>query len=229
MNAKRGLLNQLIAILVMLWMSVASFASDDFPGDKPDRKTIETQQKVDELFEKGDLERAYFIYRHELAPKGDKFAQYMVGYMNIAGKGVDRDIITGSAWYRLAAERGNNNLRQASDELWQHLDEEKRALSDKRYAELRVLYSDAMIVTKLVEKDLDFLSGQVTESALAYSAEESAQLTDAERNRLQQEARTRVVKRLRFLQNTIASGRPMAGEEIPRIRQLEQRAASILQ
>ena len=32
-----------------------------------------------------------FIYREELAPLGDKYAQYMIGYMHEHGKGVDKD------------------------------------------------------------------------------------------------------------------------------------------
>ncbi len=49
------------------------------------------QRKVDQLFERGDYERAYFIYRNELAPAGDKYAQYMVGFMHLTGMGIDED------------------------------------------------------------------------------------------------------------------------------------------
>ena len=46
------------------------------------------------------------IYRNDLAPIGDKYAQYMLGYMSLSGLGVEQDPVLASAWYRLAAERG---------------------------------------------------------------------------------------------------------------------------
>ncbi|MGI9201000.1 MAG: hypothetical protein ACR2QL_08085, partial [Woeseiaceae bacterium] len=102
MKAQPRHLYQLLIATMFMMASVGYALADDFPGSKPDRRIIKTQQKVDSLFEKGDYDRAYFIYRQELAPLGDKYAQYMVGYMTIVGKGTAQDFIAGSAWYRLA-------------------------------------------------------------------------------------------------------------------------------
>ena len=74
------------AVTAMLLTSNAVVLGDDFPGNKPNKRVIKSQEKVDALFEKGDYERAAFIYREELAPLGDKYAQYMIGYMYLTGK-----------------------------------------------------------------------------------------------------------------------------------------------
>ena len=52
-----------------------AFSGERFPGYEPDRKALDTQQKVDQLFDRGAFERAIVIYRDELAPLGDKYAQ----------------------------------------------------------------------------------------------------------------------------------------------------------
>ena len=74
-----------------------------FPGGETDRATLRTQERVEELYVSEAYERAYFIYRNELAPKGDKYAQYMIGYMHFAGTGVPEDPAKALAWYRFAA------------------------------------------------------------------------------------------------------------------------------
>ena len=50
---------------------------------------VQLQDRVDELYERGKYDRAYLIYRDELALAGDKYAQYMVGFMYLTGKGVE--------------------------------------------------------------------------------------------------------------------------------------------
>jgi len=233
MNAKPRLLFQLAIAAMLLATSVAAVAGDDFPGGKPDRRVLEAQQKVDELFEKGDYERAYFIYRQELVPLGDKYAQYMVGYMNIVGKGVPRDTIVGAAWYRLAAERGDESFSQARDEVWDQLNEQLRRQSDQKYTELRLDYSDAMIIAGFIEKDLDLISRRPQRSTpssdLGNDLVDSQNQFAADRAQLVEEARQRIRVRLDFLGNMMASGRSMAAEEIARIRDVEKRAQAAIQ
>ena len=53
-----------------------------FPGGATDHATLRTQERVEQLYISKSYERAYFIYRKELAPRGDKYAQYMIGYMH---------------------------------------------------------------------------------------------------------------------------------------------------
>ena len=238
MNAQPRLITLLSIAAMFIVTSVAAMAADDFPGSKPDRRILKTQEKVDELFDKGDYERAYFIYREELVPLGDKYAQYMVGYMNIVGKGVPRDYVAGSAWYRLAAERGHEKFSRARDEVWELFSDEQRLQSDKKYAEIRMDYSDAMIIVGFIEKDLDAIEKKAPSLQMSYSPPEPglqadvASLNEADRARLRAQSNAvvadRIAGRLDYLRNTLASGRPMAAAEIERIREVEKRALSAI-
>jgi hypothetical protein len=58
MNAKPRRIIQLVVATMFMVASLAVPAADNFPGSKPDRRILKTQEKVDELFEKGDYERA---------------------------------------------------------------------------------------------------------------------------------------------------------------------------
>ena len=66
-------------------LCVTAFAQNykPFPGDTPDQRTLRVQERVEELYEAGDFDRALLIYRDDLAPLGDKYAQYMVGFMHL--------------------------------------------------------------------------------------------------------------------------------------------------
>lgn len=127
---------------------------------------VQLQARVDELFERGKYERAYVIYRDELAAVGDKYAQYMVGYMTLQGKGVAPDPVLASAWYRLAADRGTPEFVYVRDSLLDDLDPAQIAQSDKAYGDLRRRYSDVAILFRLVERDYGRLE-QATGSRLA--------------------------------------------------------------
>lgn len=220
---------QLFVAAVVMLTIVAAQAGDDFPGAKPDRRILKTQQKVDSLFEKGDFERAYFIYREELAPLGDKYAQYMVGYMTLVGKGVSSDLIAGSAWYRLAAERGDSSFRQASSEVLQLLDDEQRKMSDQRYLELRREYSDAMIVAGLIEKDLDLLQNRVEVNSIARDLVGAQYYNNEELAKRDAEAIGRIEDRLSFLAKALHDPDVLAAEEAQKIEQIEGRADIVLQ
>jgi hypothetical protein len=209
-------------------ISSVAMAGDGFPGSQPDRRVLKTQEKVDTLFRKGDYERAYFIYRNDLAPLGDKYAQYMVGFMKISGKGVERDYIEGSAWYRLAAERGEANFTSARDDLLQLFNGAQRQQSDEKYKELRLEYSDAMIVAKLIEGDLKALEKlRSSDNTLTLSVDNAA-LNRTERLEAAEQAEENIAARLQYLRNTVESAGAMSDEELSRIRDLEQRAGAAL-
>lgn len=118
------------------------------------------QQKVEELFDEGEYKRALFIYENELAPLGDKYAQYMVGYIYLTGAGVQEDPALASAWYRLAAERRNPNFVAIRDQLMASLSDFDRGRSDALYAEILKKYSDAVIILELVRDDLDSMAAR---------------------------------------------------------------------
>ncbi len=118
----------------------------------PDARVLNLHAKVDELFERGETGRAYFIYRNELVPLGDKYAQYMVGYMHLTGLATSRDRVAASAWYRLAAERGTPEFVALRDRLLAELTDEQRHASDSLYTELRREYCDLAILLASIKQ-----------------------------------------------------------------------------
>ncbi len=118
---------------------------------------MRVQNQADEVYERTDYKRAFFIYRNELVPIGDKYGQYMVGFMHLAGKGVEENAVTASAWYRLAAERGTKEFVRARDQLMKTLDDVQRAESDRQYIELRKQYGDIVLLARAIRKDYDVL------------------------------------------------------------------------
>ena len=159
----------------MLWTALVALMSvtangQDTSGpaaELPDSRTLAVQDKVDELFESGKFERAYFIYRNELAPVGDKYAQYMVGYMHLMGMGVEEDEVEASSWYRLAAERGYPQFVAVRKQVLESLDNEELNLSDQRYVDLRKRFSDVALMMSLLRRDVEELTNRVTGSRLS--------------------------------------------------------------
>ncbi|MGH8193309.1 MAG: tetratricopeptide repeat protein [Woeseiaceae bacterium] len=128
-----------------------------FPGAPTDSQTLRTKEKVEEIYSSGNYERAMLIYEKELAPQGDKYAQYMVGYMHLAGRGVEKDPAEALAWYRLAAERGEPKFIQARDALYESLDADALAESEARFADLWQHYGDRKLILDLIRADLQIL------------------------------------------------------------------------
>lgn len=112
------------------------------------------------LFDQGEYERALFIYKNELAPLGDKYAQYMVGYMYLTGTGIAEDPVIASAWYRLAAERSNSLFVAVRDLLVGDLSEFDKGRSDELYLQLRQQYSDVVILLGLIREDTDAVAAR---------------------------------------------------------------------
>ena len=153
---------RLIAViaLCLTTLDVVAQGVGPFPGRAVDAKTMKIQKKADELVEKGDFERAHLIYRNDLAPIGDKYAQYMVGYMYLTGMGVDEDPVLGSAWYRLAAERNFEGFVEERDQILAYFSDVDLIRSDTLYLQLRRQYSDAVLLLDLIEDDLDLLDSR---------------------------------------------------------------------
>ena len=132
-----------------------------------DSRTLSVQAKAEELFERGDYRRAHVIYRNDLAPIGDKYAQYMLGFMSLSGLGVEQDPVLASAWYRLAAERGEpREFVAIRDELLGQLDAVDRKRSDEIYFGLRRQYSDIAISMREAREAFEGLAQLTTGSRL---------------------------------------------------------------
>ena len=148
----------ILAISASFLVSVAAAQTAvSFPEMPLDSATLRVQNQAEEVYERTDYKRAFFIYRKELVPIGDKYGQYMVGFMYLTGKGVAEDRITASAWYRLAAERGTKEFIRARDQVMNTLDDEQRAESDRIFIELRKQYGDLALLTKAIREDYETL------------------------------------------------------------------------
>lgn len=148
----------LLGAIIFLQVPIAGAQSTiSFPEMPVDSRTARVQKQAEEVYTRGNFERAYFIYRNELTPIGDKYGQYMVGYMLLTGKGVEQDVVAASAWYRLAAERGTTEFAQVRDKLYASLNSEQRAASDRQFIELRKQYGDLVLLARAVEQDYEIL------------------------------------------------------------------------
>lgn len=143
-----------LAVVVLLSMPVHAQRATGLASDSPDSRTLKVQRKVDQLFERGEYDRAYFIYRNELVPLGDKYAQYMVGFMHLTGMGVDEDPVAASAWYRLAAERDTPQFVAVRDMLLEDLDSAQRQQSDRLFFEIRRSYSDLVLLLDAIRRNI---------------------------------------------------------------------------
>lgn len=146
--------------LVLLSLPAAAQRSSGLSADLPDSQTMAVQEKVDQLFDAGEYERAFFIYRNELAPLGDKYAQYMVGYMYQDGLGIDEDPVSAAAWYQLAAERGTREFVVVRDRYMHVMDPAAATQSRELYRELRLKYSDLAVLLSSIKRNVKDLQGR---------------------------------------------------------------------
>jgi hypothetical protein len=152
------ILTVFLAALICLQISLAGAqTTSSFPHVPVSSKILRVQEQAEEVYERSDYKRAFFIYRNELAPIGDKYSQYMVGFMYLAGQWVEEDPVTASAWYRLAAERDTKEFVSARDQLVATLDAEQKAQSDRRYIELRKEFGDLVLLTRAIRRDYETL------------------------------------------------------------------------
>jgi len=158
LKIRLALIAGLLAAFFCASLQAQSYRS--FPGESADQRTLQTQKRVDELYAAGEYERALFIYEKELAPRGDKYAQYMVGYMHLDTPGVPPDKARALAWYRLAAERENEVLQQARDELAADLTQAEIDASNRIFLDLLQEIGDTRLIMKLIRRDMNTLSGR---------------------------------------------------------------------
>lgn len=151
-------LKAILATAACLFASLAvAQSTSSFPDMPVNSKTLRVQSQAEEVYERTDYKRAFFIYRNELVPIGDKYGQYMVGFMYLTGKGVAEDRVTASAWYRLAAERHTEEFIHARDQIMATLSDVQRTESDRQYIELRQQYGDLVLLAKAVREDYEEL------------------------------------------------------------------------
>jgi TPR repeat protein len=193
--------------------------AEPFPGVPPDKRLLNAQEKADQLYQKGDYNRALVVYRDDLARGGDKFAQYMVGYMYLAGQAVAQNAITATAWYRLAAERGEESFVQARDTLMDGLNDAQRLECDEKYVELREEFGDIVIVSSLIRDDLQELSPLIsTEAAINTDLMQRSQYGG--NDKLFNQIRVNVNTRLAYLLKISNSDPSITEQELEKISRL---------
>ena len=153
-------------LLVACGSGLQAQVNPAFPALTIDKAAIRSLDKAEQLYEKGNFKRAYFIYRNELAPIGDKYAQYMVGYMHLTGQATDADRVVAAAWYRLAAERGTREFVQVHDQLIVSLTPEQLEEHDRVFRDLRKHYGDLHLLMRAVRQDYAILRQGTTGSRL---------------------------------------------------------------
>ncbi|HZX22041.1 MAG TPA: SEL1-like repeat protein [Woeseiaceae bacterium] len=157
MPARRALpclvLGAALAFWTLAFWTLAAAAQERFPGSAPSSRTVKIQQKAERAYQEGDYERAFRIWRKDLVEIGDKYAQYMVGYLYLTGQGTERDATKAYAWYRLAAERGHDELVRVMEELEPRLTPAELDAGMAEYERLSGKYGDRKLVRRLIRID----------------------------------------------------------------------------
>jgi TPR repeat protein len=153
---------KILLVAALMSVSATGFAqrSSELSADLPDGRTMAVQNKVERIFDAGKYERAFFIYRNELAPLGDKYAQYMVGFMYHTGLGVEENSVSAAAWYQLAAERDTREFVVVRDRLLHVMDQDDADLSRVLYRELRLRYCDLAVLLSSIKRNMKELQGR---------------------------------------------------------------------
>jgi hypothetical protein len=220
----RSISTQIVA-LAFGASALITWAAQPFPGHNPDRRTIEIQNKVDSLFEAGDYGRAMIIYRDELAPLGDKYAQYMIGYMYLAGKGVAKDLPMAAAWYRLAAERQQETFVRESQKLTRLMTAQQLEQADGIFVELRARLGDAVLINRLIEEDLETLQADAGSTSASFrGVDTSARIQRISRDRRE----VQLASRIDYVRTMLSVDGWAGAESRRRFRELESRAERVL-
>lgn len=163
-------MNYRYIVALLVFVALAPISVTHAQGRGFDSATLRLQAKADNLYRKGHWERAHFIYVNELAARGDKYSQYMAGYMCLHGKGVERDKIRASAWFRLAAERDGQEFVAVRDQILESMSEEEKQASDAIFVDLRRRYSDLVLLLDDIVEDREARNAKPTGSRLTGSA-----------------------------------------------------------
>jgi len=197
-----------------------------FPGASADQRTLQAQRLVEQLYEDRKFERSLIIYEKELAPIGDKYAQYMVGFMYYRGHGVEVNRPAALAWFRLAAERRDPPIVAARDALFSTMSQEEIVESNQIFVTLWRELGDSQIILALVRNDLDLLK-EKTGSRVSASNASSMTIISVQSGTTRSPAfydrvRKRLEARLNFLSSNVEIVDIALNDEIAVKKSLEQ-------
>lgn len=227
-------MNHRYLIVLFIVLVLAPVSVTQAQGRGFDTSTLRLQAKADNLYRKGHWERAHFIYVNELAAKGDKYSQYMAGYMCMHGKGVERDKIRASAWYRLAAERDGPEFVAMRDQTLESMSEEERLASDAIFVDLRQRYSDLVLMLEDIEEGREAMNETPTGSRLSGSSSSITVIDPAtgdtiSRSEYLRRLEKRMQARLDYLAEKLG-GKPLEADMTNRdFGELQERVSAYLQ
>ncbi len=157
----RSISVSVVLTLILVLCSRTGLAAD-VPGPPTTPEVNAAQASADAALEAGEYEKAYRMYMENLAPNGDKYAQHMIGMMNLHGLGVPTNIPLGAAWLELAADRGDASLEAGRDNVISQLTDEEPQRMQSLLDEIRGRYGGCAMVARLLtqdEQDLTVLTG----------------------------------------------------------------------
>lgn len=157
----------LVALCLSACVSAPPPVPREFPVVPPTPRQLERRAVADAAFEDGHYGGAFAIYRRELAPAGDKYAQYAVGWMLFNGQGVERDPAEGLAWMMLAGERGDPAIGEALAEARGAVPAGTVARARQRHALLAELYGDCSLLREWVRRERAALGRSLDEAGVA--------------------------------------------------------------
>ncbi|MEO0616290.1 MAG: SEL1-like repeat protein [Pseudomonadota bacterium] len=132
----------------------------EFPGVDNDRTISRSIERAERAYKDRNFKQARWLYETRLSPVGDKFAQYMIGYMYANGEGTQQNPELAAAWFLLAAERGNPDLLAISNEALEALTPEARGRARAKAEALRAEHGDQQLLRRLLREDKDSMRVQ---------------------------------------------------------------------
>lgn len=227
MKRNKFLKRAAVTVGALSLLGAAAWANDfsQFPGASTDARTLDAQEQVESIYEAGEYKRALLIYQEELAPIGDKYAQYMVGYMHLNGQGVEKSRPRALAWYRLAAERRDPAILQARDALFHQMSQEEIVESNRIFVGLWRELGDNKLVLDLIRQDLKALQSR-TGSRIANSGASPITVIDVRHGESSGDAfydriRKRVAMRMDYLDSNVEIVDLELGDELAVKKSLE--------
>ncbi len=143
---------------LFFWLLASLVQAADFIPSAIKDDSAEQAKEAERAFDDQRYADAYEIYQEVLAPRGDKYAQYMIGYMYLNGLGKDADPVRAAAWLKLAAERNDQAFVQLSDKVWQNLDSAAQNKAEENHANLQALYGDCKVMRTMLKEEKDLLT-----------------------------------------------------------------------
>ena len=112
------------------------------------------RSEADQYYQQGNFKKAYKTYL-KLAKTGDNYSQHQVSKMYADGEGKSANLTKAYAWSTLAAESGQEQWVNYSDELLHRTNDKDKALNSAR--KLKKKYGQEALKIKAERKGRDEL------------------------------------------------------------------------